>query len=61
MANRSRAKQKLEKLLADIREKSKTTGIAVENKATIIQPKKFFVCKFKFHFSEFSKFPFLLV
>ena len=43
-ANRERAKAKLEKLQAEISRIAKTTGIAVENKAAIIQPKKFFVC-----------------
>jgi hypothetical protein len=56
MANRKRAKDKLEKLLTDIREKSKTTGIAVENKVTIIQPKKFFVCKSNFVFFDIRTF-----
>jgi Skp family chaperone for outer membrane proteins len=43
-ANRERAKAKLEKLQEEISRIAKTTGIAVENKAAIIQPKKFFVC-----------------
>ena len=47
-ANRERAKAKLEKLQAEISRIAKTTGIAVENKAAIIQPKKFFVCTFSF-------------
>ena len=42
-ANRERAKAKLEKLQAEISRIAKNTGIAVENKAGIIQPKKFFV------------------
>ena len=42
MANRQRAKAKLEKLQQEISQIAKKTGIAVENKATIIQPKKFF-------------------
>lgn len=42
-ANRDRAKAKLEKLQAEISRIAKTTGIAIENKAAIIQPKKFFV------------------
>jgi hypothetical protein len=35
----------LEKLQAEISRIAKNTGIAVENKAAIIQPKKFFVRK----------------
>ncbi len=50
MANRQRAKAKLEKLQQEISQIAKKTGIAVENKATIIQPKKFFVRKFIFSF-----------
>jgi U4/U6 small nuclear ribonucleoprotein PRP3 len=42
-ANRERARAKLEKLQAEISRIAKNTGIAVENKAAIIQPKKFFV------------------
>lgn len=49
-ANRDRAKAKLEKLQEEISRIAKTTGIAVENKAAIIQPKKFFVCKFNLLF-----------
>jgi hypothetical protein len=47
MANRIRAKSKLEKLQLEISQIAKKTGIAVENKVTIIQPKKFFVCRFE--------------
>jgi len=50
LANRQRAKAKLEKLQEQISQIAKKTGIAVENKVTIIQPKKFFVCKFRFSF-----------
>ncbi|CAF0824165.1 unnamed protein product [Rotaria sordida] len=42
IANRQRAKAKLEKLQQEISQIAKKTGIAVENKVTIIQPKKFF-------------------
>lgn len=42
MANRQRAKEKLEKLQQEIAQIAKRTGIAVDNKVTIIQPKKFF-------------------
>jgi hypothetical protein len=45
-ANRERAKAKLEKLQAEISRIAKTTGIAIDNQAAIIQPKKFFVCRF---------------
>jgi len=41
-ANRERAKAKLEKLQEEISRIAKATGIAVENKVAIIQPKKFF-------------------
>ncbi len=47
-ANRERAKAKLEKLQEEISRIAQTTGIARENKATIIQPKKFFVCSYIF-------------
>ena len=46
MANRQRAKEKLEKLQQEISQIAKRTGIAVDNKLTIIQPKKFFVSFF---------------
>ena len=48
IANRQRAKAKLEKLQQEISQIAKKTGIAVDNKVTIIQPKKFFVCEFLF-------------
>ncbi len=54
-ANRERARAKLEKLQAEISRIAKTTGIAVENKAAIIQPKKFFVRK-SFSFIEIYPF-----
>ena len=47
MANRQRAKEKLEKLQQEIAQIAKRTGIAVDNKVTIIQPKKFFVSFFQ--------------
>lgn len=43
MANKQRAKEKLERLQQEIAQIAKKTGIAVDNKVTIIQPKKFFV------------------
>ena len=43
VANRQRARAKLDKLQLEIAQIAKKTGIAVENKVTIIQPKKFFV------------------
>ncbi|CAF1057656.1 unnamed protein product [Didymodactylos carnosus] len=42
IANRMRAKSKLEKLQQEISQIAKKTGIAMENKITVIQPKKFF-------------------
>ncbi|CAF4180883.1 unnamed protein product, partial [Rotaria magnacalcarata] len=42
IANRQRAKAKLERLQQEISQIAKRTGIAVENQVTIIQPKKFF-------------------
>ena len=45
VANRQRARAKLDKLQLEIAQIAKKTGIAVENKVTIIQPKKFFVCR----------------
>jgi hypothetical protein len=44
IANRQRAKAKLESLQREISQIAKRTGIAVGDKVTIIQPKKFFVC-----------------
>ncbi|CAF0894597.1 unnamed protein product [Adineta steineri] len=42
LANRQRARAKLEKLQESINQSSKRAGLAVGNKVTIIQPKKFF-------------------
>lgn len=43
MANLQRTKAKLERLQQEISQTTKRTGIAIDNKVTIIQPKKFYV------------------